>query len=181
MCVWVSACFPHHVTYLLIDHSVPRSAGVSMPTQPVARQKMRTHSVLIKETAASVCCSCYLVCSESDILYTQRAKKDKMLHRSSSQPFSVRCSVLSDKLNFPFIHTKPHVLDIVYNIQLTGCYLVLWKVDCCHLFKYSLSLLKSFWSSLHSYCFHCEWLLDVSKVSPYFEVSISMAIQYIAS
>ena len=43
VCVHVCACacFPVHVTHLPIDHSVPHSAGVSMPTQPVARQKMR--------------------------------------------------------------------------------------------------------------------------------------------
>lgn len=85
-CVYVSACacFRLHVTYLLIDHSVPRSAGVSMPTQPVARQKMRTHSV--QETTASVCCSCYLACFLKPILYTERQKREELEGISSDIP-----------------------------------------------------------------------------------------------
>lgn len=49
--MWVFARFPLHVTHLLIDHTVLYSVEVSMPTQPVARQKMRTHSLEIKGSA----------------------------------------------------------------------------------------------------------------------------------
>ena len=66
LCVhmWVYACFPLRVTHLLIDHSVPHSTEVSMPTQPVARQKMRTHLVQIKGNTFSLGCLFYLAFSE---------------------------------------------------------------------------------------------------------------------